>query len=188
MKACQPSRDEQPQLTWFVDPIGLADQMAQGNAGARIGLTMLPALGLDGLNAVGGSMTFASGDFDMINHIHVLLALPRAGVLAAIALDSGDLTPEKWIPADVANYMTVYWNFQKSYDEVEKLIDSFRGQGATADWSKIFIADRIGVDLVTDVLPKLTGRVTLTSQVMKPVTPASTCAVAGRGVERWEGI
>jgi hypothetical protein len=116
----------------------------------------------------------AAGEFDMINQIHVLLGIPRAGVLAAIALDSGELTPEPWVPADVASYTTLFWDFQKTYDEVEKLVDSFRGQGATAEWVKIFMADRVGVDLVADILPQLTGRVTMTSQIMKPVTPAST--------------
>jgi hypothetical protein len=115
----------------------------------------------------------ASGEYDTVMHMHALLALPRAGVLAAIALDTGDLTPQKWVPADVASYTTLYWDFQKSYEEVEKLIDSFRGAGTTADWSKIFVADRIGVDLVGDVLPNLSGRVTLISQILKPITAAS---------------
>ena len=174
MKACSPGRDEQPQMTWYVDPLGMADLMAQGNAGARIGLAILPAMGLDGLHAVGGSLAMAAGEFDMINQIHVLLAIPRAGVLAAIALDSGDLTPEKWVPVDVASYTSMYWDFQKTYDEVEKLVDSFRGQGATADFLKLMLADRIGVDVASDVVPQLAGRVTLISQVMKPVTISST--------------
>jgi hypothetical protein len=173
MRACSPGRDEEPQLTWFADPLAFADAVAQENVGARVGLAMLPALGLDGLNALGGSITMAAGEYDMITHMHVLLALPRAGVLAAIGLDSGDLTPQKWVPADVAGYTTIYWDFQKTYREVEKLIDSFRGEGATADWSKLFIADRIGVDPIDDVLPKLTGRVTLISQILKPITVTS---------------
>jgi hypothetical protein len=173
MRACSPGRDEQPQLTWFADPLAFAESVGQENVGARVGLAMLPALGLDGLNALGGSITLAAGEYDMITHIHVLLGLPRAGVLAAIGLASGDLTPQKWVPADVAGYTTLYWDFQKTYDEVEKLIDSFRGEGTTADWSKFFIADRIGVDLVTEVLPKLTGRVTLISQILKPITITS---------------
>jgi len=173
MKASRPARDDEPQVTWYVDPLGIADRIAQGNAGARIGLAILPAIGLDGLQAVGGSLAFSSAEFDMVNHVHILLAIPRAGVLEAIAMDSGDLTPEKWVPGDVASYMTLYWDFKKTYDEVEKLYDSFRGDGATAEWVKIFIADRIGVDLTTDILPQLSGRVTLTSQIMKPVTPSS---------------
>jgi len=173
MRACTPAREEEPQITWFADPLTFADVIAQENVGARVGLAILPALGLDGLNALGGSIAMAAGEYDMINHVHVLLGLPRAGVLAAIGLDAGDLTPQKWVPADVAGYTSIYWDFQKTYREAEKLIDSFRGEGATSDWSKIFIADRIGVDPLTEVLPKLTGRVTLISQVLKPITVTS---------------
>ena len=75
---------------------------------------------------------------------------------------------------DVASYTSMYWDFQKTYDEVEKLVDSFRGQGATADFLKLMLADRIGVDVISDVVPQLAGRVTLISQVMKPVTISST--------------
>jgi hypothetical protein len=174
MKSCRPTRDDEPQVTWYVDPLGIADRIAQGNAGARIGLAILPAIGLDGLQAVGGSLTFSAGEFDMVNHIHVLLAIPRAGVLAAVALDSGELTPEKWVSGDVAGYMSFYWDFQKTYNEVEKLYDSFRGEGATAEWAKILVADQIGVDPIAEILPQLTGRVTWISQVMKPVRVNST--------------
>ena len=161
-------------LTWYVDPLGIADRIAQQNAGARIGMAILPAIGLDGLQAVGGSLTFSAGEFDMVNHMHVLLAIPRAGVLAAVALDSGELTPEKWVSGDVAGYMSFYWDFQKTYNEVEKLYDSFRGEGATAEWAKILVADQIGVDPIVEILPQLTGRVTWISQVMKPVRANST--------------
>jgi len=42
------------------------------------------------------------------------------------------LTPPKWVPADVGAYTIVNWNILGAYTSVEKLIDQFQGRGATA--------------------------------------------------------
>ena len=43
-------------------------------------------------------MTFSSGEFDQVQHFHILLDNPRLGVIDAIGLSSGDMTPETWVP------------------------------------------------------------------------------------------
>src|SRR5690606_12091782 len=112
MNRCKGAKDDPAQFSWFVDPIALFRVTARGNVGAQTALAFLPVLGLDGLQAVGGSLTFASGDFDMITHLHVLLEDPRTGVLEMLAMDAGDTTPENWVPADVGSYTTLNWDAQ----------------------------------------------------------------------------
>ena len=95
-------------------------------------LALLPVLGLDGIQAAGGAVTLNTQDFDSLVHLHLLLDNVRSGVLGMLALSSGDMEPEPWVPADVAGYRTVHWDFSKSYAALVPLYNSFRGEGALA--------------------------------------------------------
>ena len=88
------TKDERPQVTWFVDPIELFKNLSRENAGGQMALAMLPVLGLDGVKAAGGSMIYATEEFDSIAHMHLLLDNPRSGVLEMIAMQAGDTSPE----------------------------------------------------------------------------------------------
>jgi hypothetical protein len=159
------TKEQDPQFFWFVEPIALFRAFTAGDFGATLALNALPALGLDGLQAVGGSVAFDVDEFDLLLHAHLLLDNPRNGVLAALALGEGDLKPQPWVPSNVVGYFTFYWNFLDSYDQIEKLVDSFRGPGTTANELKRNLNDRWGVDLITDVLGNFTGRVSHVSRM-----------------------
>ncbi len=115
MQRCRGPRNEPPQVIWYADPIELIRTIGSENTGVRVAVAMFPALGLDGLTAAGGSLTMDTEQFESVMHAHLLLENPRSGVLKMIALESGDVTPEPWVPADVATYMTVHWDVQKTY-------------------------------------------------------------------------
>ena len=123
---------ERPQISWYVDPLELFEQVTRENGGGRIALAMLPLLGLDGIKAAGGSMIFATPEFDSVSHTHLLLDSPREGVLKMVAITSGDVEPEDWVPQDAASYMTIHWDVRQTFDELEKMIDVLRGEGAFA--------------------------------------------------------
>src|SRR5437764_12631092 len=108
MNRCGVGTDDPPQVVAYVDPIETIRRLATGSFAAT-GLALFPVLGLDGLLGVGGSLTYASGDFDQITHMHVLLDNPRAGVVDAVALKSGDSAPENWVPDDCISYSTIHW-------------------------------------------------------------------------------
>jgi hypothetical protein len=124
-------------------------------------------LGLDGLSGVGGSILFDTEEYDSMMHLHVLLTSPRTGVLKAIAFEPGATKPERWVPGDVASYLTLTWNFPTSLKAVETLFDSFRGDGAFAQ-SLQNITKNIDVDLQKQVVPTLDGRVTFLRWIEKP--------------------
>ena len=167
---CRGSKDEEPQIVWFFDYVGLLKSIAQQNTGAQIGVAMLPALGLDGLSGVGGSILFDTEQYDSMMHLHVLLTSPRTGVVKAIAFEPGATKPERWVPGDVASYTTLNWNFQTTMKAVETLFDSFRGDGAFAQTLQAFVTDRIDADLQKQILPALDGRVTYFTWIEKPIT------------------
>jgi len=173
MRQCRGAEGEPPQLIWYADPILLMQSIAQENAGVRIAVAMLPTLGLDGLQGVGGSLAMDVGQFDSIAHTHLLLDNPRTRVLELLALDSGDMQPESWVPGDAASYATLHWKIDKTYKTLTDLVDGFRGEGALSRLLQRRIKDRIGLDLEKDLLPALAGRITHVTWVERPVTPTS---------------
>ncbi|MEX2174385.1 MAG: hypothetical protein WD872_08485 [Pirellulaceae bacterium] len=178
MNRCAGSVDDPPQITWFVDPIELVRTQARGSVAAT-GLALIPVLGLDGLKGVGGSLNFATGEFDQVQHMHVLLDNPRAGVVELVAMKSGDTTPENWVPADVISYSTLNWDFKLTFDKAAVLYNSLSGEGEFQNEAQRRIGDRLGVDFEKEVLPAMQGRVSYVQWIEKPVRINSITNLAG---------
>lgn len=168
MSKCMGTKDEPPQLAFFADPIAIARTVARGNVGAQTAMALLPALGLDGLKGVGGSVILAAEEFDTIAHLHVSLDSPRAGAIEALALKDGDTTPENWVPNDVVTYNTIYWDLKKSWQKTELLYDSFTSEGELRSLIEGNINSRIGVDAVDDIILQIDGRATWISWMVPP--------------------
>jgi len=179
MKRCAGSEGEAPQISFFVDPIELAARATRGNMGAAAGMAMLPVLGLDGVQAIGGSLAFATEEYDGIMHLHLLLDSPRSGVIQMLALRSGDTTPEPWVPSDVVNYVTLNWDFDKTYSALGTLYNEIRGEDALErDFNQRF-SDQLDVDFEKDVLEALEGRVTYVGWIVRPARMNSRANLVG---------
>ena len=126
------TKEAPPQIVWYVDPVAIMKAVGQQNTGVRLAVTMLPALGLDGLTGLGGTLAMDCDPYDSVMHIHVLLETPRSGVVKMIAMQPGDVKPERWVPGDVADYTTLHWNLDQTYKTLGVVYDSFRGEGALA--------------------------------------------------------
>lgn len=179
MRHSKGPREAVPQIRWFVDPISFAKVAMRGNFGAQAGLAMLPVVGADGLLAVGGSITLATEEYDSFVQTHVITAEPRTGLLAALAMKSGDPTPEKWVPHDSASYMTVFWDFNRTETEIKLLFDSFRGEDAFQREVISRINTTLDVDFEKDLLKALGGRVSLATWYTKPTRINSTAYLGG---------
>ena len=179
MRRCGGAKDEPAGLTWFVDPIKLYRVSTRGNFSAQAGLALLPVLGLDGLQGVGGSLSFATEDFDMLAHLHITLEEPRTGVVEMLALEAGDVAPEPWVPADASSYTTINWNAGQTYGSLEELYDSLRGEGRLAADVKTRISDQIGVDFKEEVIDSLGGRFTYVTWLEPPARIGGEAAIIG---------
>lgn len=168
MSKCKGSKDEPPQLAFYFDPIGIARTVSRGNLGAQTAMAILPALGLDGLKGIGGSMILAPEEFDSVVHMHVSLDNPRAGAIEAIAMESGDPTPEAWVPDDVVSYTTIYWDLEKTWDKSSTLYDSFTDEGRSAGEVERRISTPLGVDFIEDILMEIDGRATYITWIEPP--------------------
>ncbi len=142
-------------------------------------LALFPALGLNGLQGAGGSMTFATEEFDALTQLHLLLDSPRKGVLELVAPRAGDTKPETWVPADAASYMTLNWDVAKTYTSFSSLFDSIRGEGALASSFERDIKDRLGIDFRKDVVDAMAGRVTLVNAMLRPARVNSRANLLG---------
>lgn len=160
MNRCKTVDDETPQLLFYVDPIELVRFQAQQSLAGRAGFAFIPTLGLDGLLGIGGTITMATQNYDDVTHLHVLIANPREGIMSMLAMTPGDTSPEAWVPRDVANYMTVNWDIEKTFSTFEELFDSFNGEGAMADAIDENINDSLGVDFREDIIAAFEGRAT----------------------------
>ncbi len=178
MSRCAGAVDDPPQITYFVDPIELVRSVARGGFAAT-GLALIPVLGLDGVKGVGGSMTFATGEFDDVQHLHVLLDNPRAGVVELLAMKSADVTPESWIPPDVITYSTLNWDFQRTFDKAAGLYNSLTSENEFQMEVQRRISERLGVDFEKEVLAAMEGRVTFAQWVEKPVRINSITSLVG---------
>ena len=168
---------QRPQMIWFADPIDMMRAFGRNNTGVRVAVAMLPTLGLDGISAAGGTSIMDIDEFDSIAHSHLLLEHPRDGVLEAIAFSPGDTTPERWVPANVASYMTLRLDLEKIYQTVEELFNSFQGDGALAASIETRINQPLGIDIREDLISALTGRFTLVNWIDRPVTIQSSATL-----------
>ena len=178
MNRCGGSDEVRPHITWYVDPIEGARRILRGTPGAFT-LALFPVLGLDGLKGVGGSMTFSPGEFDAVQHMHLLLDNPRAGVIDLLQMGGGDTTPENWVPGDVVNYTTFHWKFDETFEKGAKLFNSLQGDNALQNGIRSRFSERLGIDIEKELLPLLDGRVTIVNWIEKPIRINSQTNIIG---------
>lgn len=173
------SGSEEPQILWFLDPINLVKEVGRGNSGVTVAVALFPALGVNGLKGVGGSIALSQGQFDSVSRVHLLLENPRTGVVELLALSTGDVTAERWVPAQTATYMTLHWDVNKTYKKLGDLIDTFQGEGAFKRQVQQRVPAGVELDVETELLPLLAGRLTYITLVEEPITPRSQSPLIG---------
>ncbi|MFV1966946.1 MAG: hypothetical protein ACC628_16085 [Pirellulaceae bacterium] len=177
MNQCGGNRAEPPHALFYANPLELIRK--SGGGSSAIALATITAMGLDGIQAVGGAMTVAVDEFDGIADAHILLEPPHEGVVKMIAIESGGTSPEPWVPRDSASYITVNWNIQQTYAELVRLVELFRGEGS---WDRDIanrISDRLEVDFEKDLIDNLEGRLTHVAWIVKPPRLNSQCTLIG---------
>jgi hypothetical protein len=168
IKNCRRPQDPPPQVVFFIDPIELARNLGRGNGGLQFALGLFPSLGIDGLMALGGAITYATDEYDNLSQFHVLLENPRSGVMLLPAFQAGDTTPQPFVPLAVESYMAWNWSFRTMYDRLVALVDQYRYQGSVDKFVKERISDKIGVDVPTQIIDNLKGRFTWTIGYERP--------------------
>jgi len=158
LRNCRRANDPPPNLMFFVDPIGLIRQFNKNNAGMAVAMATFPALGIDGISAIGATMTFSTGRYESLSHFHLLLDNPRSGVLQVIAFEPGDTTPQPFIAADIESYFTWNWNVRTSFDVIRSLVDRFQYDGRVDKFIEEEINAKQGIDFEKEIIDNAAGR------------------------------
>lgn len=179
MNRCRTVDDEEAHFQFFVDPIEIVRVQAQQSVAGRAGFAFIPTIGLDGMLGVGGTMTMGTENYESVIHLHALISNPRDGVMNMIAMKPGDTTPEDWVPYNAVSFNTINWDFGQTYDEVEKLVDGFRGEGWLGDQIEDNFNANVGINFYEDVLDNLEGRITYVQWLEEPVRINSQTILLG---------
>ena len=169
MGRCVGTQGERPHASFFVDPLALIRQLSPPTATSTMVFAVLPTLGLNDIQAVGGSIILSPPDFDSINHFHVLLGSPRRAILALLRPKTGSITPENWVPASSASYSTINWDASSTIKGIERLYDQFQGEDAMQRDVFDRVSKRLELDFRKDILDNLEGRFTMLQGFTRPV-------------------
>jgi len=157
--------DKLPGVFVYFDPIATVRCMGVNDPTTQLATAMLPVLGLDGLEALGATLSFDASPYDWLLHAHALLSGTRMGVLEAVAPLAVETVPEPWVPSDASDYTTLRWDAAQTYRAIGRVFDGFRGQGAFAEWVRQRLNQSTGLDFESEILPLLDGRLTSTGRI-----------------------
>ena len=101
------------------------------------------------------------------------LKIPARAFLKMIALEPGVSKPERWVPTDVASYLTVHWKFETTLKTLTSMVDSIAGEGYLNSMIEQRLSGPSGIDLQKQIIPALEGRITYITWIEKPITQMS---------------
>jgi hypothetical protein len=168
LSRCVGLEGERPQFSFYVDPMAIFKDLNKDSPAAFAIFPMLTALGIDGLEAIGGSVILVPEGFDSIVHAHLMLANPRRGLLETLRPKNGDTSPPSWVAEDVATYFTANWKTQATIKAIKEIYETFRGPDAFQNDFAVPAKRGLGIDLDEDLLAAWDDRLTTTQVVLKP--------------------
>lgn len=169
MSRCVGAEDTRPQLTFFVDPYHFIERLVKRGGAAALVWPMIEELGISKIRGIGGSAFNGGEVFEGIMHLHVLIDPPRDGFFGVIRPEHGETSPPKWVPADVAAYTSINWDFQTTYNNLDKVLEKFQGPEPLKRFLEDPAQQRLGISLRDEVLANLTGRYVSCGWIQRPI-------------------
>ncbi|MEM9413148.1 MAG: hypothetical protein AAGA30_18715, partial [Planctomycetota bacterium] len=154
----------EPQVQWYINPFGyfqLAQAIAaedrefkQTNSDDWAGV--LKKIGFDGFQGVGGNISFATGDHEILHKTYVYKPaaddnnVKQQQVFGLFDFENNKqspLTPPKFVSSAVSSFFTGTWNMQLALENVGHAIDTFaRSEGMFEE-----VLESLKLDLNVDV-------------------------------------
>jgi len=178
-----------PHIRWFVEPFGYLEVVRAMQGGRkRRGTDILKVLahqGFDAVKGLGGHVTFATGEHEIL-HRTLVYAPPVVRAqgdpttdkynLAARMLDFGQgraLIPQDWIPREVASYLTFTWKMKEAFYHSKTLVNEIADDELFDDVLDSIRDDPSGpqIDIRNDLVAHLGERATVITDYQLPITP-----------------
>ncbi len=182
MNRCKSKKDLPIDFRFFFDPIALTKSAGRGDMGAQVAIAMFPAIGLDSILGMGGSVILDDDEYETIMHAHLLLSNPRKGVTKVISLKPDTYEPQTWVPNDAFMYMTTSWDVPQMYQELRGIFDLVLDEGTFDNFITENVDERLEMSLEDEILAQFNGRVSMTQVAVDPGKFNSGSMVFGMGL------
>ena len=163
MNRCRSRKDLPNDVRFFFDPVAMIKSSGRGNIGMQTAIAVFPALGVDSILALGGSIILSDDEYESILHGHLLLSNPRKGITKVISLKPGDYEPEDWVPSKAFFYTTTSWDVPQMFQETRDMVDLIAGEGSFARNVTTPLEENFEMSLEEEILPLFAGRVSMAS-------------------------
>ncbi|MEM6689717.1 MAG: hypothetical protein AAF664_09840 [Planctomycetota bacterium] len=155
---CIGEESTRPQSTFYVDPHEIIGRLVKRGGAAGLVWPLIEGLGLGKLRGIAGSSFYGDGEIEAVSHLHVGIDPPRDGFFGVVRPQEVDPTPPNFIPSDVGSYTTLGWRFDKTYENVEKILARFGNTTLLAEQFEPFIKQRLDIDVRRVLEEELAGR------------------------------
>lgn len=147
--------DREPAVRWFLDPVGFLQNVVPPQIA-----TTLKAQELQRLQAIGGSIDFATGTYDTISRTVGLVESPVSGILGLMKFPVDQLSIPGWVPNNVSGCLAVNWDAESGWLAIKGLADELIGPGKIDRAVESLATDSNGpmIHIGNDLFGQLTGR------------------------------
>lgn len=168
-------------MTWFVNTnqvLKLATHFAgQQGMDQETVAEQFKLLGLTGIRSIGGTYAMNVGEFDTVTKTFVYAPGPLAGLLRIFTkFPKNQLRPEPWVPATVASYRSINFDFDNSFLALNDFADQLV-PGLLQNLQEQLVPPGAnksgGFDFQRDLFKPLGNRITIISDFKKPITENS---------------
>ncbi|HET6881011.1 MAG TPA: hypothetical protein VFI31_12695 [Pirellulales bacterium] len=182
MKRCREADpDLQPDLRWFMEPIGLAEAMRTWETNRRKGSTdylkVAKNQGFTAVKGIGGFANLSINGYGVQHRTYVYAPPPyQLAMRMAVFPNGGDFTPPDWVSRDVSSYMSFQTDMLNAFDHFDTLFDEIYGEeGVWKDTLDSIEEDPNGpqINLRRDLVQHLGDRATVITDYESPITPTS---------------
>ena len=133
--ATTPVEGVEPNVRWFLDPLGLARLLAESSntdsaPRGRDWLATATRLGCDSVGGIGGVVVVGHGDSDFVHRTTVLMPRPFRKALGVFAfLPSSSFEPPAWLDQELAEYLRFDWDYKQVVQGYGDLFDELSADG-----------------------------------------------------------
>lgn len=168
----------------FLNLIAKAGERGKNAANVEQFRAMSQVLGINGLKSAGGTITFNQGNYSSVTKTFISAPAPLQGILKLVTLKPVTLKPESWVPANVASYQSFSWDLDDAFAALNDLANMFQ-PGVLNVFEQQLVGPNGGEPLSfkKDVFDPIGDRVTVISDIKKPITEDSQRMLIGVSLE-----
>lgn len=179
MERCKKGQPRiEPQVRWFIDPLGLAESFRSWQEHRPKGSTEYVKIaknqGFGAIRGVGGLANLSTERYDMLHRTYVYAPPPYELAMRMMVFpNGGEFAPQPWAPRNLSSYMSFQCDIVNAFDHVDTLFDEIYGD--TGVWQDTLdsIKNDTQIDLRRDLIVHLGQRVSVITDYETPITPTS---------------